>query len=293
VSRLVLCVVPLCWLSACAGGVGLETLNQGADTDGLENLQGDDDDDDDDGGGSGGDGGDSGPSEPTPQSPTITDLTLSESNATIDVDLTLSDPDDDLVGGQVVIATNSGTQTFTIPTDLSGWSNNVASVRLDRESCDAGTTVSVSAYVSDTLGNDSAAASDSLHLSGSSATASEIGDLWGDNQNVGGLTPPMQICGDIYLAANDGVDAYAGDIDWIQFQAGTSGQHVFSLTWDSTVSDYDLALYESTGVGIAGSVTDGTTQPESFSANLTQGNSYVLRVGGWSGEAVDYVVDIP
>ena len=276
--------------TAC-GGVGLETLQYGSDS-GVENLSGDDDDDDDDDTDPTG-GDDSGPDLPTPESPSIDDLTLTEGPDSVDVVLLLSDPDDDLFGGEVVLATSSGTNRYAIPDELSSWSNNVATISLSRSDCDAGTTVSVSAYVSDAFGNDSAAVSDSLRLSGTSVSVSEVGDQWGDHDNIGGLSPGTQICGNIYQATNNGADQYTGDIDWIQFQAGQSGQYVFSMTWDDAGSDYDIALYSSTGTGIAGSVTDGTTQPESFNASLTQGESYVLRVGGWSGSPGMYVVDVP
>ncbi len=292
-SRFLLSFALVIGSTTACGGVGLETLQYGADS-GVENLSGDDDDDDDDDDDTDPTGGDdSGPDLPTPESPSIDDMALLEGPATVDVTLLLSDPDDDLFGGQIVLATSAGSDSYTIPDDLSSWSNNVASISLARSDCDAGSTVSVSAYVSDFLGNDSAAVSDSLRLSGTAVSVGEVGDQWGENDNIGGLSPGTQICGNIYQATNNGADQYTGDIDWIQFQAGQSGQYVFSMTWAQTSSDYDIALYSSTGAGIAGSVTDGTAQPESFNATLSQGESYILRVGGWSGSPGTYLIDIP
>ena len=291
-SRNVLVLAVLLGSTTACGGVGLETLQYGSDS-GVEKTINEDDDDDDDDDTDPTSGDDSGPSQPTPESPVIDDMALVESSSTVDVNLLLSDPDDDLFGGQVVLATSSGSESYSIPDGLASWSNNVATIQLARSSCDAGSTVKVSAYVTDALGNDSAPETDSLRLSGTAVSVGEVGDQWGQADNIGGLSPGTQICGNIYQASNNGADQYTGDIDWIQFQAGQSGQYVFSLTWAETGSDYDIALYSATGAGLAGSVTDGTAQPESFNATLTQGESYVLRVGGWSGSPGTYLVDVP
>jgi len=116
--------------------------------------------------------------------------------------------------------------------------------------------------------------------------------------DVGRLTPPITICGELASVGNDG-DKYTGDRDNTGFRVTTSGQHRFSLEWDAK-GDYDLYLYDDEQEGDTGGerailpleFASSGTYPEQFTAALQPGRDYVLVVIGWDGTASRWGVTI-
>ena len=107
----------------------------------------------------------------------------------------------------------------------------------------------------------------------------------------GSIARPSILCGNIYDATKD-ANGYAGDLDYLDFQAGFGGSTTFTLTWEQT-GDYDLYLFNgNNGSAIADSFTFGLAQPESFTATLSNGQPYILLIAGWDGSGGDWMVAV-
>ena len=109
-------------------------------------------------------------------------------------------------------------------------------------------------------------------------------------QNIGVISLPATLEGDIYRAANDGYN-YTGDLDWIEFRVASSSDATFSLTWNASGADYDLHLLLN-GNTEGQSIQDGDAQPEGFTRTLNPNTTYVVVVAGWSGAPGDYTLVI-
>ncbi len=278
--------------TACAGYglTGIDAADPGAYTAGDAAPSGADDDDGSTvwtapGGGSGGGTGDAA----DPGGPEILSLDLSEFNGGLSVRFTLDDPDGDLEGGAVELTVSGYTQTFLIPQDLQQWDGRDGVALVDTDPCAAGSLVQVEAQVYDAAGNASAPASASTMLSGQAEILAETGDDQASVVDLGTISFPFTLCGDVYRAANDGNNSYTGDLDYVTFRVATRQAVTFSLTWDAAGSDYDLQLYDDRLNRLEAAISYGPTQPETFTHTLQPGTTYLLMVGAWAGDPGDWI----
>jgi len=225
--------------------------------------------------------------------PELTDFQLSERTAdnTVHVSYDAFDLDGDLAGGTADLTLGGQNYTIDVPGDLDDYSpTGTSRFHVDGSHLEPGDTINGVMYLLDAAGHRSGTLTDSLTLEGSAYSITESGDTETSAQSLGVISLPATLEGNIYRAANDGY-AYTGDMDWIELRVASSTPATFSLTWDATGSDYDLHLLVN-GNTEAQSVSDGGTQPESFTRTLQPGTTYVVVVGGWTGSGGDYVLTI-
>jgi hypothetical protein len=225
--------------------------------------------------------------------PELESFELSErsSDSTIQVVFEAFDLDGDLVGGRADLSLGGQSYSFDIPGELDQYSATGSSrFHIDASSLDPGQTVNGVMTLVDAAGHRSETLTDSLTMSGSVFTVSESGDTEDSAQDLGAITLPTIIQGNISRASNDGY-GYTGDIDWIQIRVASRTDAHFSLSWEASGSDYDLHLLVN-GETEAQSIQDGATQPESFTRTLQPGTSYVIVVAGWQGSAGNYTLTI-
>jgi hypothetical protein len=251
-----------------------------------------------DGGGASDDGGSDGggsSTEPPPSSPVLSSLSAAESGTRVEVSFVASDNDGDLSGGRFFLETNGTLASYEIPGDLDVWSDGGTSkVYLTPDTCDAGSTWSFEADVEDAAGNVSTPRSTTLTLAGFGYTTTEMGDdgTATEVEDIGAVTLPGSICGDIWRASNDGLNNYTGDMDYLSFRAGSGGRWTFTLDWAASGSDYDFHLYDSNWNRVAEAVGTATSPPESMSYTVTSSGQYFLVVAAWSGGTGSWTVTI-
>lgn len=226
---------------------------------------------------------DTGEPAPPPSAPVITSLVATDLTDVVEVAFSFTDADGDVEGGILSLTVDGNVHDLVVPDDLDVYNPKGASrVLFERGDCDAGTTFAVDAVLSDVAGLSSKPANDSVLLGGWAAELSEAGELSSTSTDIGSGSPPMQLCGTIHTASNDG-KSYTGDMDWATFTPTTSGTWTFDLTWDNALGDYDLHLYNQAQQRIASAIIDGTTQPEQISFSLIAGQTYHLQIAAWSG----------
>ena len=93
----------------------------------------------------------------------------------------------------------------------------------------------------------------------------------------------------MYGAGHSG-SSYNADIDFIEFRAADTDTYVINLEWLAENSDYDIDIWTQSFEFLGGSYVDSTTPPESFTINLVDGEPYILRVAGWSGQGGFYQI---
>lgn len=234
--------------------------------------------------------------EPDESAPELSsfDLTEREPSDTVQVAFESFDLDGDLVGGSAHLTLGGANHVLDIPDDLDSWSaTGTSRFQVDASSLPHGTTVNGSLYLVDVAGNASSTMSGSVALTddggGDTAiTVTETGDTLDTAYDLGVLSIPQTLNGSIYAASNDG-DAYTGDVDWIDFRVGSTTSVTFTLAWSEARADYDLQLWEGT-TRVAAGISDGTTQPETFSRTLQAGTRYSLFVAGWYGPAGNWTL---
>jgi hypothetical protein len=225
--------------------------------------------------------------------PELSSFEMSErsSNGTIQVSYDAYDSDGDMAGGEASLTVGGRSFTLSIPDDLDSFSpNGTSRFQVDSSHLEAGQTVNGVFFLKDAAGHRSETLNDSLVLEGGAYVITENGDTDQSRQNLGTISLPATLEGDIYRASNDGY-AYTGDLDWIEFRVGSTGSARFALTWDAVGTDYDLHLLLN-GNTQAQSVQNGDVQPESFNSTLQANTTYVLVVAGWEGNPGDYTVVI-
>jgi hypothetical protein len=248
------------------------------------------------GGGGGGGGGGS-----QQHNPELSIVRVVDDPTSMTVTFSLDDDDNDISGGSLSLSVGSMSHSLTIPGDLDTWNQGGNSkVTIDMDHCSIGSSPTVTLRATDTSGRSSGASShshtmdtDSIRVdSNSSDDHSDTYTTLGvSGVNLGTLSRPTVLCGNIYQSSNDGT-AFTGDLDWLDFSAGFGGSTDFSLTWSST-SDYDLYLLNgNSGDTLAASYTNGNTSPEAFTASTSNGQPYVLLIAGWSGSSGDWQVII-
>ncbi len=230
--------------------------------------------------------------EQTPDHPSLSSFTLSshETAGRVTVKFTVSDQNADLDGGYVKLTLNGSTTTYDIPGDIDTWVGNGTST-LNLSGYSPGQTVGGTMKVYDSAGNGSVTLSDQITLSGYSTTLSESGNDLGSASNLGTISIPAELNGNLSSAGNSN-GAYSGDMDWIKFKPQSTGTWTFSLTWTSNSSDYDMHLLNTGMTTLANAVTNGSSQPENFQYGVTSGTTYYLVVAGWSGNGGSYTVEI-
>lgn len=219
------------------------------------------------------------------------ELTERQGNQTIQVTFEAFDLDNDLTGGQVSLTLGGTGYAFDIPGDLDSYeATGTSRCHVDASYFQAGDTVNGVMYVTDAAGHRSDTLTDSLTLATNSIEIPETGDEENSATNIGNLSLPAVLEGDIYRASNDG-KAYTGDLDWVDFRVSSSTTATFSLVWDASGSDYDLHLLAD-GFPEAQSIQDGSAQPERFTRSLSSGTNYTVVVAGWNGSAGDWTLTI-
>jgi hypothetical protein len=219
------------------------------------------------------------------------DMAERSSSSEVEVSFQATDVDNDLSGGKCSFTMGSRHYDIEIPDELDAFNpSGTSRFTVDASHLGAGETVQGSLFVKDAGNHSSNTLTDSLTLAGSSYTTTEVGDTSSDTDNIGVISLPATITGNIYRASNDGY-AYTGDLDWIDFRVSSDATATFTLTWDATGSDYDLHLLRD-GSTEAQSIQDGGTQPETFTRPLYAGTNYTLIVGGWNGSGGGYTVVI-
>jgi hypothetical protein len=231
----------------------------------------------------------------TPSAPELTSFELSERSGAnaIQIAYEAFDLDGDLTGGQAELTLGGQAYTIAIPGDLDEYSaTGTNRFQVDASHLSGGETVNGVMYLKDAAGHRSDTLTDSLVLAGGATvyTITETGDTERDAQNIGVISLPATLEGDIYRASNDGY-AYTGDMDWIEFRVGSTTDARFSLTWTASGADYDLHLLRN-GNTEAQSIQDGATQPESFTRTLQGNTTYVIVVAGWNGGAGAWTLTI-
>lgn len=226
-----------------------------------------------------------------PVAPTLVSFTARAVSGQIELTFRVTDPDNDLNGGAVEITRDGQVETRALPGGVDVWNPSGDSrIFLDMSGCGS-QNVQLSLRVRDSGSRWSSSRNANVTASGGGFAVSETGDDELTAADVGAIYPPMTICGDLYAASNDS-QGYTGDLDWLTFDAGSTGNWTFELTWANAAADYDFYLLDDWGFEVASSLQDGSAQPERIQAQVFSGDFYYLVVAGWSGGGGAWTVSV-
>jgi hypothetical protein len=237
--------------------------------------------------------------DPEESAPELTSFAMTErpTSATVSVTFESLDQDNDLIGGSVHFTLGQADHVLTIPTDLDAWNASGESrFQVEAPSLPGGTTVEGSLYLVDAAGNRSSTLSDSLVLADDEdteqgITVPESGDTYDTAYDLGIISLPVTVQGELDAVSHDASSNYTGDYDWLMFRLGTTTSATMTLSWTAANGDYDLILFDgASGQAIAQAQAESTTPPENITRSLTAGTTYYLLVVGWSGAAGDWTV---
>ena len=245
--------------------------------------------------------------------PVLQNISAADLGAQVSVSFTATDADNDLNGGTFELTVNGGTTAYDIPGSLATWdgSSGTGTIRFATPSTGGGSgcsgssaTLSIRGLVEDNAGERSGQKSTTLNIGGNGGggiPTTEVGNGL-DNVFDGGTNPvPCTFAGTIdQTGAGNG---YA-DLDIIAFAVTSPGTGL-DLTWNSSGSDFDLYLFDSSGFlllglfegdmnfapPLASGINEGMT-PEHLSVALSPGEIYYAMVGGWDGPAGSYSLTI-
>lgn len=222
----------------------------------------------------------------------------------IEVSVLMDDADSDLPGGELRVM-RDGVEAFVfdIPADLASWNGTVATVTLPIvDSCRHGSSVSVTASVSDAADLASNEEVGVLQLSGRSVRVTEntaTGYPWSEIGSIDDL--PVWVCGDIdqtnpvLTPGFPWVPVLPADEDLLWFEIEQDGHRRFDLTWANPSADYDVFLVRTDGVTpimVAAGNNHAGDQPDSTLTNLFAAATYRLAVTGWDGPAGAWTLKI-
>ncbi|MFH1466492.1 MAG: hypothetical protein ABIO70_19060 [Pseudomonadota bacterium] len=236
--------------------------------------------------------------EPNENAPELTsfDLTEREPSDTVQVAFESFDLDGDLVGGSAHLTLGGANHVLDIPDDLDSWSaTGTSRFQVDASSLPHGTTVNGSLYLVDAAGNSSSTMSGSVALTddggGDTAiTVTETGDTIDTAYDLGVISLPVTVHGELDSVSHDAQGNYTGDYDWLQLRVGSTTSATITLSWEAPNGDYDLFLVDSAGNVLAAAQSETTSPPENISRSLTAGTTYYIVVIGWSGAAAGWTV---
>ncbi len=213
--------------------------------------------------------------------PVIEAFSISESGSWAVFDMTVTDVDDDLEGGEATITAGTTSRSYRWPDDLTMSSSTRASVSWDLTEFEPDRSTSVKLAVLDATGKRDSW-TESFTRSTPTYTASEVGDGMNDVVDLGVLDTPSVIEGTIHGCGNTRAGTYAEDVDIFRFKPSTGGTSKLRLTWgDKGVSDLDIYLLSNSDDELARSTT--IYYPENIEVNLTGGTSYKVFVACWEG----------
>jgi hypothetical protein len=242
--------------------------------------------------------------------PQLLNISAADLGSQISVAFTATDADNNLNGGPFELTVNGATTAYDIPDSLSTWdgASGAGTIRFPTPSvgsgsgCGAGTsTLSIRGLVEDNAGDRSGPQSTTLALSGGTGggvPTVEVGDTVEDVYDVGVLTIPCVVSGDMYLTG--GGSGY-GDYDTIAFSVASSGSGV-DLSWAGT-ADYDVIYFFDSGGFLLmqllgdpllslGSGLNSGSLPESLNWPLTVDETYYAVIGGWEGPTGAYSLTV-
>ncbi len=272
--------------SGDTAGAG-ETGETGADTDTGEETGVGADTATETGGETGDTGGDTGGH--SSSAPVVTLLSLAEvGDDELAIEFTVEDADGDAEAGGVDVVVGGVSQHLAY-TDLASWDGRVGSTGWAIEPCEHGDTWSVELTATDGAGLHGTASS-SVTLSGTSFVVTEGGDTFADAVDLGDLSTPVWVCGDVDRA--EATEYIAGqDFDWFTVEPGATDHYTVSLTWTEPYADEDLYVTDASTGGVDEAATDHTAaQPEEITHTLNAGTTYYVYVVGWSLPATEYVL---
>lgn len=208
----------------------------------------------------------------------------------LSIEFTVDDADGDAEPGGLDLFV-AGTTVHLAYADLATWDGRAGSVVWPVEPCEHGETWSVALTATDAVGLSDTEVTTTT-LSGTSFAVTEDGDLYTDALDVGDLSAPVWICGDIDRAV-DTLYVAGQDFDWFTLEPAATDHVTVSLTWTEPYADEDLYLTDVKTGGVDERAQDHTaTQPEEITHELNAGTLYYVYVVGWSLPATDYVLRI-
>lgn len=217
--------------------------------------------------------------------PVVNTFTADAREGQIRLMFDVTDADKDLTGGNATLTALGNTETYAWPDDLAFNADGIPAVYWSLGTLPADSEVSVILKVTDRAGNTSAPKSAPYEHATTYERVSETGDTQGTATNLGQLTPPIEIIGDLYGTGNNG-SKHTSDNDWVRFAVPADMTVKINLTWDEATADYDVYLWDAGNNMYAWS--DTSSQPEVFDAELNAGENYTLQVAGWTGASGDW-----
>ncbi len=107
----------------------------------------------------------------------------------------------------------------------------------------------------------------------------------------GGLRSTVTVLGRSESCGNDET-AFTGDLDFNSFRVDFDLALDLELSWTSSTSDIDLALFSSTWDWLENSHERQAGGGEALSWYASSEASYVLRVACWTGAPTDWTLTI-
>ena len=119
----------------------------------------------------------------------------------------------------------------------------------------------------------------------------EPNDTPGGGQQLGPISVPGGIYGDLTSLSGQGDGDYTGDVDFYKFSLDQGANLSFTLTWPSSYNDLGMFLL------VGGDSTPWISAdehsldpPEEMAAPLSAGTTYTVAVAGSSGKPITYVL---
>ena len=235
-----------------------------------------------------GDSADSGGGAPSAPVVTITGV-VEVGDDLLSIEFTVDDADGDAEAGALDLVVGGSSVHLTYA-ELGTWDGRAGSTTWLVEPCDHGETWTLALTATDGAGLPGAAES-SYTLSGSSFVVSEDGDGYADAIDVGDLSAPVWICGDVDRAV-DTLYIAGQDFDWFTVLPSVTSSYTATLIWTDPAADEDLYLTDGTGGVDEQDLDHSAAQPAEFTHTLNAGTLYFAYVVGWSLPATDYVLHI-
>ena len=168
--------------------------------------------------------------------------------------------------------------------------SDVGEVKTDLTPFATNDAVQIGIVLVDTDGNASGVLAGEVDLGRTFYFEVEPNDIPQEAQNMGGVTTPMAIVGDLTVLAMDGQGDYDGDMDYYRFAPIQGGTWAFTLYWPTKDNDLGMFLLEGNGAFKSGADEYPLYPPETMSSPLEGGAAYSVAVSGTYGDPVTYVL---
>lgn len=182
-------------------------------------------------------------------------------------------------------------ETYDLPHTSVSLLSDTGELKTDLTPFTAAEIIEIGMEIEDVDGNLSNRLAGPVDLGRTFHQEQEPNDTPGGGQQLGPISVPGGIYGDLTALSGEGDGDYTGDVDFYKFSLDQGTNLSFMLTWPSNYNDLGMFLLEG-GISTPWLLADehSLIPPEEMAAPLSAGTMYTVAVAGSSGKPITYVL---